>query len=138
MRMYDIALFLFIFNYILGFISAELVPLGSDADIQPLDSQYTTTGFDSRAEDTINKVNQLNDGGVMAEINWLVENVRLTITALPSVITAFADATVFLPFMLNHIGVTGEIVVIVTAIVWFVYFVGIFQLVTGRNIRGAQ
>lgn len=133
MRIYDLMLFLFIFNYVLGMFVSLDIGVPAEQKI------HRTGGFDEStvkgyAGDLQTKVDQANTG-VLANLNYLVESVKLVILALPTVIKAFLNATIMFPVMLLQLHIPGELVVVFTAIVWLIYMVGVAQLISGRNMK---
>lgn len=136
MRFYNIAMFIFIFNMVMGFVTE----LGlTDAGVESIEG-FSEDDIREGAEDIANTIGE-NQGGLFSELNWLVENVRLVVQGLGTLLKALGNATIFFPIMLITISngmIPLALVTIMTAMVWFVYFAGIVQFAVGRSFREAQ
>ena len=96
MRYYDIALFIFIFNLMLGFLQVVLVDYTDYhvGDVEGFGKDDIQIGEEQLAE-------QINDvyTPIWSELNWLVENVRLVVQG---VATFIQQATFSQPCFTNH------------------------------------
>jgi hypothetical protein len=137
MRVYDISLFLFIFNLMLGMVTG-LVD-GAIIDLaetkEPLDN-YNNEDVQAHIDTTKNQT--LGAGGVESEPNFIVESIRYVTIAIPKFMGLLYNITFGLPAMLNAFGMPDVIVIPIGAIIMLVYLIGILQLVLGRSVRDAQ
>ncbi len=136
MRFYNIAMFIFIFNLVMGFVTE----LGlTDAGIESIEGWG---GDDIRGgAEELGEIIGENQEGLFSELNWLVENVRLVVQGMSTLVKALANATIMFPIMLTTVSngmLPTTLIAIMTAMVWFVYFAGIVQFTVGRSFREAQ
>lgn len=133
MKIYEVALAVFMFSYVLSFVSGlGIVP---DYEIDPGEGYMSQ----SQMEDYATKINeslQNPEGGIMGEVNVLVANVNMFISSLPLFFESLFYATVGFPLLLYNIHVPVEVIGLLTPIVWFVYIYGLFQIMTGKDVEG--
>ena len=136
MRFYSIAMFIFIFNMVMGFVTE----LGlTEAGVESIEG-WGESDIRKGAEEIGDTIGE-NQGGLFSELNWLVENVRLVVQGLATLLKALANATILFPIMLTTISngmLPVALITIMTAMVWFVYFAGVVQFAVGRSFREAQ
>ena len=136
MRFYDIAIFIFIFNLCMGFVTELGITKASADSI----SGWGESDIKAGIEDISSTVGE-NQGGMFSELNWLVENVRLVVQGLTILLKTLGNATILFPIMLKTISngyLPDSFISILTILVWFVYFAGIVQFVLGKSFREAQ
>jgi len=143
MRFYDIALFAFIFNLSLGLL-ATMGLTGAGIDAMSGFGQDELIAGQSQMETILGE----NDKSIFSDLQWVVENVRLVIQALKTFITIFANATVFLPFLLKSLmcggaGCVGNpsleyAAMTIGILVQFIYLMGIIQFAMGKSMKEAQ
>ena len=136
MRFYDIAIFIFIFNLVMGFVAETGMTQTSVNSIGGWGEDDIKSGI-SDISSTVGE----NQGGMFSELNWLVENVRLVVQGLTVLLKTFGNATILFPIMLKTISngfLPDSFISILTVLVWFVYFGGIVQFVLGKSFREAQ
>lgn len=137
MRFYDIALFILLFNIVLGGLTELGIADYTAENIEQLEGFSGDDQFQEGIEQINETVGNAQEG-IFAELNWLVENVRLVINGIAILITAFANATIFLPGMLVTLKVPGAIAGIIVGGVWITYFVGLLQFILGRSFKEAE
>lgn len=143
MRFYDIALFIFIFNLSLGFLSTAISSY-TDYSIGGLE------GFGSAdvtaAEGKITGQISDTENPIFAELNFLIENVRLAIAGISTMISFLAKATVFFPVMWYQISapyvgdsqVWGAFIGLLSVPFYLIYVFGIIQWASGRSAKDTQ
>lgn len=140
MRFYDIALYLFIFNLVLGIIPSIM---SLDASVSSLSGPFNQSQVEAGISATHSRVVQ-EYTPVWSEVNWLVENVRMVIQGIIIVVDTFFKATVAFPVMLNTLicNVPGAcpvgihpLAVMMGGIFLLIYLIGILQLVLGRSTK---
>lgn len=135
MRIYDIALFVFIFNLSLGIMNQMNV--SSSYSIQPVENlnlEKITSYRNSATESMSQSSNILSDA-----VNFITESVELVITGVPMIIGCIWDATIgFKTVLETLLGVPSILAIPLWIIVNLIYFIGIAQLITGRNIKDYQ
>ncbi len=143
MRYYDIALFIFIFNLVLGFLEVALAPY----------TDYTVGEMSGFGKSDIEAgesrlATQVNDAytPIWSELNWLVENVRLVIQGVATFMITLSKATIFFPVLWYELGAAYigysatwiSFVALLSAPFYFIYFMAVLQWVTGRSARDVQ
>lgn len=139
MKAYQIALFLFSFNLILCYFTANPF-LGSAYP----DGVYAAEGSFNYTLSVSNETS-VALGYDEDMINYSESNLKgyepsaLDIAGILggvlALIGAILNSTLLLPFFLNNFGFDAMTITVLTGIVWFVYFYGIVQFVTGRGDR---
>ena len=143
MRIYDIALFLFIFNLVLNLLSVMGLFDSSISSVQGFGQEELQSG-----QEQFQNVLSTNDKSIFSNLNWLIENVRLAIFGIKILITVIANATVLVPFFFTSLmcsvgGCVDNPSVQIFAfsiglIIQFIYLMGLIQLITGKSFREAQ
>jgi len=143
MRYYDIALYIFLFNLVLGFLPVLMAGV----------FEYTVGEADGfgRADVASGEAQlaeQINDvyTPVWSELNWLVENVRLVVQGVATFITTLSKATILFPVLWYELGaayfggslIWAAFVTLLSTPFYFVYFMAIMQWATGRSAKDAQ
>ena len=136
MKFYNIMIFILIFNLSLGLIN-QLNLFGTEVK-QIEEGVQTVEDIKKTYNETQTVTSQ---GGILGDLNWLVQNVRLVITGVGMFIQAMAGAVLVQPMLANIMcsyqkcgsGIS-TLIWIVTSIMYLVYVVGIIQLITGRNL----
>lgn len=128
MIFYRIAIFLFTFNLVAGFIyDVPVNQLGNDLDESPfevgLDGNYTNL---NRFQNWTSSAQNVGDvslgfGDIVGGFLGFVE--------------AFGGATIALPLMLGSMGLPTSFVVVFSSLTWLTYFAGGIQLWTGRIVE---
>lgn len=142
MRYYDIALYVFLFNLVLGFLPVLLtgVFVYTVGDVEGFGQSDVAAGEAKLAE-------QINDvyTPVWSELNWLVENVRLVVQGVAVFISTLSKATILFPILWYELGasyVGGSViwaafVTLLSIPFYFIYFMAILQWATGRSVKDA-
>jgi len=143
MRFYDIALFIFIVNLVLGFLQVAVgsytsASIGSAEGFSSTDVQVGEERISEQVSDTYTPI--------WSELNWLVENVRLVIQGLGVFMLTFGKATILFPLLWYEIGApyvgnSGTwlaFVSVLSSVFYFIYLVAIVQWSTGRSAKNAQ
>ena len=129
MKIYDIMLYLLIFNMMLSCLVQ--LDIFTDATIQPkdvsgeMDEWSSWEDYGSEAGKTPSTVDVL----WMAFVGVL--------KAVPLIIMAFLQATILLPWFLSsalNISLTNPIILMFSALVWLVYAMGVLQLWMKQSI----
>lgn len=68
----------------------------------------------------------------------LLYTAALLLSGLQLFVQTLGNATVMMPFMLQNLYVPGELAWGISAIVWIVYGMAFFQILTGRMTKGAD
>jgi len=140
MKFYNIALFMFCLNLSIGIVNSTAL----------FDTQYDQAEKGVLQEEDVKRgatnaaqVNQ-NDG-LFGDLNYLVQQVRLVIGAFGIFVSALGNAVFVAPalntFFCSKLTCSNPVQLMigaVTALTWLVYFVGLFQLLSGRNIKSIQ
>jgi len=140
MRIYDIALFLFIFNLTLGMTNS--FDLFGGTNVEPITEQGGETA-EEKIHNIKDKTTQTGEnpwgelGALGDAINFFAESVRLTLIGIPKFVEALYF-TVNMGAILIDIGINAAFAGIITLIVDFVYITGLVQFITGRNIKRYQ
>ena len=149
MKIYEIMLGIFIINLALGFYSN----LATGENIQ--DDTYTApegfqdpflqnyTGPDNLrvvtykdyASNLVDQTEKATGGGLIEDISAWVAQAELLLGSIGIIISAIWDATIGLPVMLMQLGVVEPLRSFLTGGVWLVYFIGLFQLASGRHVN---
>lgn len=143
MRFYDIALFIFMFNLVLGFLQIAL----SDSFAYTI-GEMDGFGRADIIEGESEIAEQINDvyTPIWSELNWLVENVRLVVQGVATFITVLSKATIFFPVLWYELGaayVGGSVIwaafiLLLSTPFYFIYFMAVLQWATGRSAKDAQ
>lgn len=142
MRAYDIALFTFIFVFMLsavqefGIFEAGIT-MSDSWDQSDFESAYTS--LNESIESSSKEISESNP-------NYFFESIKLGIQAIIAFTTAFAKSTVLVPELfrsiLNGLGMTHEQSAIIGyplgVFVWMVYIVGVMQLSAGRSMKDME
>jgi len=143
MRYYDIALFIFIFNLVLGFLFTALSPY---TDYRADELDYFGMSAVEEGEQKI--AQQVSDvyTPVWSELNWLVENVRLVVQGVSVFITTLSKATILFPLLwyelsapyVGNSGTWALFVGLFSTPFYFIYFMAVLQWATGRSAKDVQ
>lgn len=123
MRAFDLALFMFI---ILSIIVCLEGILPTDISITTADSSWymkyeiPNIDFDANA------------------ISIGIDLMVAAFTCIVFILKLLAVTTVLLPLFLRDIGIPDCFTVMIAGCVWFTYAVAVFQIWTGKTIRGAE
>jgi len=136
MKFYNIMIFILVFNLSLGLIN-HFGLFGTE--VKQIEEGVQTV---SDIKETYNETKTVtSQGGILGDLNWLVQNVRLVITGVGMFIQAMAGAVLVQPMLSNVMcsyqqcgPAMGQLIWIVSSLVYLVYVVGIIQLITGRNL----
>jgi len=86
-----------------------------------------------------------SEGGILGDLNWLVQNVRLVVSGVGMFLGAMFDAVTVRPMLINimctnvNCGTAmNHFIWLITGVVEFAYITGIIQLVTKSNIKQMQ
>lgn len=131
MKIWDIALFLIIFNMMLSvFVQLDEY---NQTSLQPLNTSSEISGFSdwkSFGEDSGSA-----PSGVL-DTMWT--SFAGVLKAIPMILLAFLHATVLLPWFLGaafNLSPASPVLVLFTSLVWLLYGVGALQLWLGRRIE---
>jgi len=135
MKFYNIMIFILIFNLTLGLVN-HMDLFGTE--MKQIEEGVQTV---EDIKETYNETQTVtSEGGILGDLNWLVQNVRLVITGVGMFIQAMAGAVLVQPMLTNIMcsqqqcgAGLNTLIWIITSIMYLVYVVGIIQLITGRN-----
>jgi len=142
MRFYDLALFALVFNMALGFLSYMDLTDAPIGEIEGFGETEITNG-QNQIQDTIGE----NDHTIFSDLQWVVENVRLMISALKTFIVIFANATVFLPVLFKTVLCGSSsctdlsltyFAYMIGVLIQFLYVLGIVQFALGKSVDEAR
>jgi len=142
MRFYDIALYTFIFNLVLGIVPTVISLDAGMTSIAGFGRPEIESGINSTTSAVSNAYTP-----ILSEVNWIVENVRLAAQGIFIIISAFAGATIAFPVIINNLmcGVPGACTLgvhpfaaLMGTMILFVYFIGIVQFMRGQSFREAS
>ena len=130
MKMFDIFLYLTIFNFMVTIL--VVVPVYSETDLQPgsgieIYSDWEGLGGTAAAKPSV------TDTLYMATIG--------AATAVLAVLHAILNATVLLPYFLHnmlHLPVSNPLIMMFTSLVWINYGIGAMQIWRNFSIRHAE
>jgi len=140
MKYYNIALAFFILNLSLGIV----YQFGFfDATVQQIDEgSINQEDIEKQAEAASGIQRQ---GGLLGDLNYLVQQVRLVISGVFLFIEAFGNAVYVRPMLSGLIcrgfqcgSALNTVINTITVLVETTYLIGIIQMVTGRNIEQMQ
>lgn len=140
MKFYQIALFLFIFNMSIGVTNNLGLAPSTGEKIGKLDEGVQT---EKNIQEQFNDTEDIGtQQGLLGDLNFLVENVRLVISGVRIFLDSFISA-IFVKPILALVFCAGTkcgaglntLLNAVSILTMFVYLIGIVQLVTGRNVR---
>lgn len=142
MRAYDIALFTFIFVFMLSAVEEfGIFDAGITMSDSWDDSDFTTaySSINESIESASKDVSESNP-------NYFFESIKLSIQGIIAFTTAFAKSTVLVPELfrsiLNGLGMTQSQSAIIGyplgVFVWIVYVIGMIQLSAGRSMRDME
>lgn len=130
MKMFDIFLYLTIFNFMVTIL--VVVPSFSETDLQPATGIEIYTDWEELGETTAAKPS-VTDQVWMATVG--------AATAVMAVFRAILNATVLLPWFLErmlHIPSSNPFIVMFTTLVWINYSIGAMQIWRKFSIRYAE
>ncbi len=141
MRFFQIAVFLFIFNLMGGILGQAGVFVG--AGFNPTDQA------DQQKESIRGAYEQTNTAdeqtGLLGDLNYLVENVRLVLSAVGIFVDVFANTVLVKPTLTNILcsgqecgPLLEDFINILTAVTLLTYVVGLLQFLSGRNMEAMQ
>jgi len=142
MRAYDIALFTFIFMFMMNMI----YDLGVFDAGEKMEETWNQTDFE-RAYSDLNRTVQSTDQEIQeSSPNYFFDSVKLAIQGMAAFTTAFVKATVLVPeslkFIIGNFGATETEAALIGyplgAFIWLIYAVGIMQLASGRGIKDME
>lgn len=126
MRIYDIMMYLFVFNFLLAIFAS----VGIFETEVAADPTFDSSFFETHATEHIPQEYSTLDMLWLSFIDILL--------ALPMVIMCFLKATVLLPYFLYQLHIPSIIIGMVTGLTWIVYIIGIAQLWGKWNLAGME
>jgi len=142
LRFYEIAAFLFIFNLTLGVMGSIGLFGGAGPGSMSGNQSITRKDIGGVVEETKNIE---SEGGILGDLNWLVQNVRLVVSGVGMFLGAMFDAVTVRPMLVNIMctnvkcgSAMDQFIWLITGVVEFAYITGIIQLVTKSNIEQMQ
>jgi len=141
MRFVEIAAFLFIFNLMVGFVGQ----LDLTSQLYFKQGGWGQSNVESGREKLEATIGEQQEG-LFANLNWLIENVRLVVQAIGSFIKMLGDATIFSHEMYMSLLCYGGIdcstyspmynfTFILYSITMFVYTAALIQIASGRSFK---
>jgi len=141
MRFWDIAVFIFIFNMGLALMTSMGL-FGGGPGAMSGDQTLTQKDVGDVTEETKSIEPQ---NGMLGDLNWLVQNVRLVVSGIGMFLGAMFDAVTVRPMLINVMcsnmkcgSAMNQFIWLITGVVEFSYVTGVIQLITGRNIKQMQ
>ena len=138
MKVYDLALFLFIMNVVLAILIQ--LNLGFETTMQPSEGKGNWQTYTEELKGELVGTNVQSS----SSSNWFVDQIKLVLQAIPIFFKAFAYATVAFPLLLNQYFGTiwglqpseyTPIVAGISAVVYLIYAVAVIQFVSGRKVE---
>lgn len=138
MKVYELVLFLFVFNVVLSILMQ--LDLGFETKIQTGGSE--SSPWKNYTEELMSKVNS-TDIQSTSSANWFFESIRLVIQSIPIFTKAVIYATVGFPWLVKSYfsmwGLSEEqiapIATGISAAVYLVYAIAVIQFVSGRQVE---
>jgi len=140
MKFYNIALFMFCLNLAIGVTNATALfdTQYDQAESGVLQKEDVESGAVEAAQVNRNQ-------GLFGDLNYLVQQVRLVIGAFGIFVSSLGNAVFVAPALntffcskLTCSPAAQSLIAALTGLTWLVYFVGLFQLLSGRNIEAIQ
>lgn len=142
MRAYEIALFTFLFTFMLAMVQQLGIMEASVTMSQgwnESDFSAAYSGLNSSMESASKQVQE-------SVPNYFFESIKLTIEGFRAFATALVGSTVFVPELFRNImsglGMPATEAALIGyplgVMVWFVYVIGMIQLALGRSLRDAE
>jgi hypothetical protein len=121
LRLWSIALFIFLFNLTIAFLSSDQI-LGLTASHEGIQSQdwglpNPSTVYGEHPDPNL----------------WIM--IGDFASSIPMFFKIFLNSTIFLPIMLSQIGFPTTLALIIGGGVNFLYVIGVLQIVRGINIE---
>jgi hypothetical protein len=133
MRIYDIALFIFIFNLALGMVN-EMGIVSPKYNKNPA-GNYNMIQIQADQEDLMVKTSQQSSNIVTDAINFVEDSIKLVTVGVPMLLKSLWNATLGLYGLLTSFGVPSTLAMILWTVCNFVYLVGAYQMFTGRSVK---
>lgn len=139
-RVWDISLFLFIFNLSLGFVSG----LGILNGFNYSGVEYGGVSADVFANNSLNdlgmSVNKINPetGSLPAGFSYLNAAYQFIIVGIPTLFSIIINVIAGIYLIMTTIGVPAGFAFMIQTIVWIIELIGLWQLFTGRSFREQQ
>ena len=130
MKLFDIFLYLTIFNFMVGILIA--IPAFSETELQPASGLQIYTDWGGLG-DTVAAKPTITDTLWMTTVG--------AATAVLAVLQAVLNATVLLPWFLSnllHIPKSNPLIVMFTSLVWINYGIGALQIWRNFSIKHAE
>jgi len=133
MKIYQIALVIFLFNLSLSMLNEMHI---FDYSI-PADKNWS-----KKIEEIGQGVNKSASGESGTISNPFKIDVTMIfgdfITGLKILIASISNATVMLPYFLEKLGVPSALRTVLTAATWFAYAIGTLQFISGRSVKAYE
>ena len=130
MKMFDVFLYLTIFNFMVAIL--VVIPAYSETDLQPASGIDIYTDWEELGGTAAAKPS-ITDTLYMATIG--------AATAVLAVLQAILNATVLLPWFLQrtlHLEPSNPVIIMFTSLVWIVYGIGAMQIWRNFSIKYAE
>jgi len=152
MRMYDIALFIFIFQLCLGLVKTmdldAIAGTGMSSDIciakdsngvctQSVTPEEYAQMQSSNVEAMSSKM-QESSISIQAVFSWFNVVFMAVVNGIPTILDFFINATVGIYLILTAMGVPTLFATAIQSMVYLVYFIGGMQYWIGRSMREYQ
>lgn len=138
MRIYEIAAFIFVLNLV-GSAFTTTMSIGDYKELE-YGQENIQEKIKTITAETEQKSQNIIDQ-MLADLNWLVENVRMVIFGVQTFISIFANALMVEPMLRSMFpflmvdGMLHPFVWIIIFIIWIVYLIGLVEVITGREIE---
>lgn len=127
MRAFDLALFMFIVLGCVSFLEATL----------PTDTSITTATATSWTTEKLSEtVYEMDFSQHIAVIS--LKLIEAAFYSIAFFLLLLVKSTVLIPIVLNDLGIAPTFTAIITGCVWFTYATAVFQIWTGKSIRGSE
>jgi len=140
MKYWNIIVIMFVFNLSIGIVNASGM---FDTEVSQINKGVVEKEDVKQA--AVEAGGLQGQDGLLGDLNYLVQQVRLTISGLGIFVSAFGQAVFVYPALhglfCSYLACTGAPQTLISAlagITWLAYLVGLVQLITGRNIKNYQ
>ena len=123
MKAFDLALFMFIVLSVVVCVEGIL----------PTDISITTANSSSFMKFEIPNINF-----EASAISIGIDLMLAAFTCIVFILKVLAVTTALLPLLLRDLGISDCFAVMITGCVWFTYAAAVFQIWTGKTIRGSE
>jgi len=140
MKYWNIIVVMFVFNLAIGVTNASGL---FDTEISQVNKGVVEK--ETIKDAAVEAGGLQGEQGLLGDLNYLVQQVRLTVSGLGIFVSAFGQAVFVYPALhglfcsyLVCQGAPQTLISALSGITWLAYLAGLVQLITGRNIKNYQ